>query len=169
MSLFTKSLVVTPYSDGKTWRLTEEFGYAIGSEGSSNTINVPAGFTTDFASVPRLLWFFLPQWGKYGNAAVIHDYLYYIQTTSRTEADRIFLETMLVLDVPRWKRYCLYTGVRIGGWWSWLVNSRKKEQGYSKIVTAAPVKAVEQPGHWQTDLSELSTILQGKKSDDSPK
>ncbi len=163
MSLFTKALVVTPFPDGKTWRLKENFGYAIGSEDSGNTIDVPVGFATDFASVPRLLWFFLPKWGKYGNAAVIHDFLYFKQSTSREEADRIFLEAMLVLNVPKWQRYCLYTGVRIGGWWAWKVNAHKKEQGLSKIVAAGPVKAVEQPEHWKTEMNELEIVFQGKK------
>jgi hypothetical protein len=164
MSLFTKPLIVTPFSDGKTWRLTQDFGFAIGSEDSEKTVDVPAGFATDFASVPCILWIVLPKWGKYGNAAVIHDYLYYEQSTSRLTADNIFLEGMMVLDVPRWKRYCLYSGVRIGGWWAWWVNGRKKVSGYSKITSASPAKAVEQPLHWKTNFTELTEILQGKKT-----
>ena len=163
MSIFTKPLIVTPYPDGKTWRLTEEFDFAIGAENSGKTVDVPKGFATDFASVPSLLWFILPKWGKYGNAAVIHDYLYYDQSTSRFEADKIFLEGMIVLDVPLWQRFCLYTGVRIGGWWPWWMNARKKALGYRKTATAGPLKSVDQPGHWKTDLSELPAILQGKK------
>ncbi len=164
MSLFTKPLVVTPYPDGKTWCLTAEFGFTISSENSGNTVVVPKGFTTDFASVPSLLWFVLPKWGKYGNAAVIHDYLYYDQSTTRCKADKIFLEGMIVLEVPFWQRFFLYTGVRIGGWWPWLLNSRKKDLGYRKTVKAGPLKSVDQPSHWQTDLSELPTILREKKA-----
>jgi len=159
MSLFTKPLVVTPYSDGKTWRLTEEFGYAIGSVNSDRTVDVPVGFSTDFASVPRLLWIVLPKWGKYGNAAVIHDFLYYDQSTTRLEADRIFVEAMMVLKVPFWQRYCLFTGVRIGGKWAWWVNSRKKDHGYRKIAGAGLLKSVDRPDHWKMKLSELPAIL----------
>jgi len=40
------------------------------------TVTVPAGFYTDWASVPRLPWVYM----KYGNtgheAALVHDYLY---------------------------------------------------------------------------------------------
>lgn len=39
-------------------------------------IRVPKGFITDFASVPRILHSVLPKTGKYGKAAVLHDYLY---------------------------------------------------------------------------------------------
>ncbi len=61
MSRFTKILVVSPLANGKTWYLREEFGYYIGDPESRNTVDVPVGFMTDFASVPRLLWACLTQ------------------------------------------------------------------------------------------------------------
>jgi hypothetical protein len=77
MSRFTEELLVSPLPDGRTWVIRRDFGYDVEEEGSGNTINVPIGFKTDFASVPRLLWSIIPRWGKYGNAAVIHDFLYW--------------------------------------------------------------------------------------------
>ena len=100
MSRFTEVLLVSPLADGRTWVTRKEFGYDIGEEGSGDTIDVPKGFMTDFASVPRPLWAFLPRWGKYGNTAVIHDYCYWDQSRSRKESDLIFRETMQVLKVP---------------------------------------------------------------------
>lgn len=79
MSVFTENLIVSPLPDGNTWVLRRKFSYDVGQEGSGETIAVPAGFITDFASVPRPLWAVFPKWGKYGNAAVIHDYLYWVQ------------------------------------------------------------------------------------------
>lgn len=38
-------------------------------------ISIPAGYTTDFASTPRWLWWWLPPHGKYERAAVVHDWL----------------------------------------------------------------------------------------------
>ena len=136
MSRFTAPLIVTPLNDGKTWRIiasSEEpelnFGYELGHEGSGISIVPPNNFETDFASIPRLLWWLLPTWGKYGNAAVIHDALYQgyeiddIDAPSwwpeRKEADQIFAEGMAVLGVKRWKRIIIYWGVRLGGWWAW--------------------------------------------------
>lgn len=77
MSRFTDILTVSPLADGQTWVIRRDFGYDIGTEGSGNSIDVPIGFMTDFASVPRPLWALLPKWGKYGNTAVIHDYCYW--------------------------------------------------------------------------------------------
>ena len=129
---------------------------------SGNTVDVPQGFETDFASVPFILWFILPKWGKYGNAAVIHDYLYDQQTNTRLTADDIFAEAMTVLNVPFWQRFCLYTGVRLFGWWAWWLNSRKKALGYVKTAKAGPLKLVDRPGCWKTGIRDLPKILRGE-------
>jgi len=126
MSRFTEPLIVTPLPDGKTWIILNDFGYEIGEEGSGNIINVPIGTYTDFASIPRTLWAVFPRWGKYGNAAVIHDWMYWDQSRTRKEADDIFLEGMEVLQVPAWKRRAIYSAVRTFGRIAWNSNQKKK-------------------------------------------
>jgi len=76
MSSFITPLIVTPMPDGRRWKLWKEFTYHIGSRWSQNKVTVPAGFITDFASIPWVFWTILPSWGRYGKAAVIHDWLY---------------------------------------------------------------------------------------------
>ena len=127
MSSFTTELKVKPLPNGKHWELLEEFDYYLGSLESGMYIKVPKGFVTDFASVPRIFWWLFPPWGKYGKAAVVHDYLYYMKIFSRVVSDAIFLEAMKVLKVPLWKRLIIYLAVRLGGWLSWLV--KKKDEG----------------------------------------
>jgi len=145
MSKFTDILTVSPLADGRTWVTRKEFGYDIGKEDSGNSIDVPIGFMTDFASIPRPLWAFLPRWGKYGNAAVIHDYCYWEQRFTRKESDIIFREAMQVLEVPGYKRFLIYHAVRLGGWLAWSGNNQKKKQGISRIAAIMPVKSVELP------------------------
>lgn len=84
-------------------------------------ITVPAGYLTDGASVPRLVWGLVPPWGAYGQAAVVHDLLceYLVVMTeavdqvciTRAEADLLFLEAMTVLQVPETNRELMYAGV----------------------------------------------------------
>jgi hypothetical protein len=126
MSRFTEELLVSPLPDGRTWVIRRDFGYDVEEEGSGNTINVPIGFKTDFASVPRLLWSIIPRWGKYGNAAVIHDFLYWEQDRAREESDRIFLEAMRVLTVSVFMRTLIYLAVRFLGWFAWHRNRKKR-------------------------------------------
>jgi len=119
MSTFTTPLIVSPLPDGRKWRLVRPFSYHIGSKYSRDIIWVPAGFVTDFASVPWVLWTFLPYWGKYGKAAVLHDYLYQTYSRTRKEADDIFYEAMLVGGTKPWKAKIMHWGVRLFGWLAW--------------------------------------------------
>ena len=79
------------------------------------TVTVPIHFKTDFASTPRFLWAFFPPYGKYTEAAVLHDYLYAQKLFSRAKADKIFYYAMLSLDVPKWKAKAMYQAVRMFG------------------------------------------------------
>jgi hypothetical protein len=105
MSRFTDALVVSPLADGKTWVIVRDFGYDVGAEDSGDHIGVAIGFQTDFATIPRPFWIILPKWGRYGNATVIHDWLYWLQTRPRREADAILLEAMDVLGVTPLVKY----------------------------------------------------------------
>ncbi len=143
MSQFTKILVVSPLSDGRSWVLREEFSYDVGEIGSDDTVNVPVNFITDFASVPRPFWWLFPKWGRYGNAAVIHDFLYWKQSRSRKRADEIFLEAMGVLKVRICTRYILFWSVRVFGCFAWHSRRRLKKAGWTKIAIKTPEKSIE--------------------------
>jgi len=133
---FRSILRLSPYPDGVTWYLDTALVYVRRLE----TIRVPANFETDLASVPRAFYSAFPPWGVYGEAAIVHDWLYWHQATTRPEADAIFREAMTALDVPRWKRLCLYWAVRLFGQMAWDNNGLIGNAGYSRIRTkASPV------------------------------
>lgn len=130
-----------------TWELTLPLIWT-GSKG--DTFVVPAGFVTDFATVPRFLhWLVLP-YGPYTRAAVLHDWLltelarwearyaadfpgltrrsrysilrvaYHPPATSR-DTDGIFRLVMEQLGVPWTKRWLMWAAVRAAA----LFNSRR--------------------------------------------
>ena len=124
------------YVDGRFWKLTSAFTYHLGAPDGAESVTLPVGFLTDFASVPRLLWPLLPPTGTYGKPAVIHDWLYqkrYVlvevgfnshavqvpRSIDRSEADSVLLEAMWVLGVGSLARWAVYAGVRLGGWITW--------------------------------------------------
>lgn len=107
-------LDVTPDADGRNWRLLAEFDFA--SQVLERIVRVPAGFETDFASIPRLFWNILPPTGRYAKAAVVHDYLYRTPgEATRHDADRALLEGMVALRVGWLTCGIIYGGVRLGG------------------------------------------------------
>jgi hypothetical protein len=113
MSSFTTPLELE-YIDGFNWKVTAEFAFE--SEIAKRTIHVPAGFVTDFASIPRFLWNLLPPTGQYGKAAVVHDYCYRtLGFVTKSIADQVFREGMIVLGVPSWKINTIYYAVKFFG------------------------------------------------------
>ena len=132
MSSFTTPAQLELLDGGLRFRLLAPFVYHVGQYPSAQRIEVPAGFETDLASIPRILWSWLPPHGRYAKAALLHDWLYSVQSTpspcalppthpdssgehDRAFADRVFLEAMAVLGVSAPVRYLLYAAVRLAG------------------------------------------------------
>jgi hypothetical protein len=142
MSRFTTPLRIEDTGivhDGRViFRLLESFDYELGAERSGYVIHVPIGFETDYASVPSFFWRFLPPWGQYGKAAVLHDFLYRKASGfSKVLADSIFYEAMDLLGVPWWKRCVMYWGVSLFGHSSYNWEAPSLPSTEVKILTPA--------------------------------
>jgi hypothetical protein len=155
---FTVSITVTPLADGRSWVLySPDFAF-MPEEGEE--VAVPAGFITDFASVPRPLWWLFAPWGRHGHAAVIHDWGYYKQDRTRREYDRIFLDAMRTLGVGRLKRYAMWLAVRGPGWFAWRANKRRSlaDPGWKlttgRVPAPADVRALATTQHGVVNMTE---------------
>jgi len=104
-----------------TAKLLRPFCYRPAADAAE--IEVPAGFETDFASVPWGLWNLEPPVGDAAKAAVVHDFLYKTEGLSghysRAQADAIFRQALAAAGVPMWKRNLLWAAVRLGGARGW--------------------------------------------------
>ena len=96
--------MLMPRADG-AWELVADFG------------DVPAGFVTDGASVPRLLWRVLgpPLEADTVAASVEHDYDYKTGRIPRREADDKYYRNLRRDGVGRVRAAIYWLGVRIGG------------------------------------------------------
>jgi hypothetical protein len=101
--------------DNYCFELLSPFEYHISEYPSENVVVVPIGTITDLASVPRILWAIFPPHGKWAKAAIIHDYLYSNAIGTKEYADKVFLEAMQTLNVPKTKRTLMYWAVRLFG------------------------------------------------------
>jgi len=122
MAKFLTSLTVTEINDGVFAVSYKPFLYQ--SDLYGPVIEVPIGFYTDFSSVPRLGIIYSCLGNVAHQPAVIHDWLYYAALTTRKLADQILLEAMIVIDLPFWRRWPIYLGVRAGGWNAWNVHRK---------------------------------------------
>lgn len=109
------------------WQTLRELIY----QAKTQTFAVPVGQPTDFASVPRVFVWFIPRYGRYTKAAILHDYLCRVEVpagnVTRIDADGIFRQAMRELGVPFLRRWIMWAGVRLGAlgspagrqkWWT---------------------------------------------------
>jgi hypothetical protein len=108
--------------DAERWSLVDDLVY----HGRWERFVVPAGFRTDFASVPRVVTWLIPRFGAYTLAAILHDWL--VSTGIRTgavtarQADGIFRRVMRESGVPVLRRWLMWAGVR----WGALTDDRRR-------------------------------------------
>lgn len=76
------------------------------------SIVVPAGFVTDLASIPRLLWWWSSPQEATMAPAILHDFLYWEQPCSKDEADAAMYVAMRQVGMTDSAAYAIYLGVR---------------------------------------------------------
>lgn len=129
MSEFLTKMDCTPVEESdKLWILNKPLIFQSDILGK---ITAPAGFYTDFASVPRIPIFFLLYGGRAHYEGIIHDLLYrrdtadYIEfkegidkRVSFSQANRVFFEAMKARHKSFAVTYGMTAGVYLGGWFS---------------------------------------------------
>lgn len=114
------------------------------------TVSVPVGFVTDFASIPRAFWSALRPDGDYAYAAVLHDYLYWTQTTSRLKADRVLRAGMVDLRIPSATSTVIYEAVRWGGGSAWSDNAARRGAGERRFLSRYPDDPLVTWAEWRS-------------------
>lgn len=113
------------------------------------TVNVPKGFVTDFASVPKPFWSVLPPDGDYTYAAIIHDYLYWNQATDKPTADLVLKAAMEDFGVAKSDAFIVYNGVKLGGQSAWDGNAALKKANEKRILKAFPTDPTTRWADWK--------------------
>lgn len=92
-------------------------------------LEIPRGFQTDLASVPRFLWS-IPGFSPMdvnARAALVHDVIYQQQQVDREIADALFLSIMRADGVSLPVRTLMYLAVRAFGGSAWAANAEGSE------------------------------------------
>ena len=139
---------VRGFADKSNWMLQSPLIHEIGKN-SPHIVIVPRGFVTDFASVPQPLPILRAtiSIGRYGNAAIVHDYLYWRQDCTREQSDKILEIAMSEAGVSFLERKLIYESVRQFGQSAWDGNKRARQAGLIRTV-GAPNDQVPPTGTW---------------------
>lgn len=110
-----KRVILKPYSKDR-FELVEPYSVTmpIFKSGSAEeiTVEVPKGYKTNGANVPRIFWsIFPPNSPEYLSAVVAHDYLCELKLYDL--ADEVLKHIMTKLGVAKWKIYCFYCACRV--------------------------------------------------------
>lgn len=118
--------------------LRKDIGWTPNPGQSLQKVRVPSGFVTDFASIPRIFWSVLRPDGDYTYPAIIHDFLYWDQSTSRVDADLVLKYAMQDFRVDASASETIYRGVRVGGKAAWDGNAKLKRSGERRVLKVLP-------------------------------
>lgn len=97
------------------WRLLAPLRYQSEVAGVG-VVEVPTGFLTDLASIPRLPFVYWLLGDRAHEPGVIHDWLYVSGLTSQADADAVFYEASRVVGVSLGAAWAMWLGLRVGGW-----------------------------------------------------
>lgn len=97
-------------------------------------VEVPVGFETDLASIPWWARWAIPKAHSNAYAAVVHDFCYDTNFTTRRHADALFFEALSdsVCNTSILTRWVMWAAVRVGGRRGWK-RARKNDQ-HLKLV-----------------------------------
>lgn len=110
--------------DKRLWRVEDVVCWVW----NGGMIEVPVGFHTDLASIPRPLTLFQPTYGRVNRAAILHDWAYYTRgrvhpefSMTRKEADQLFYKVLVTDGVAKWRAWTMYQAVRLSptNWRKW--------------------------------------------------
>ncbi len=96
------------------------------------------GFVSDLATIPSYLWAFLQKTGRYGNAAIYHDWLCWQQNCTRKQADDTFERAMVEMGVDATTRNLIWAGVRMFSGSYWDANAAAKAAGEKRVLKKFP-------------------------------
>lgn len=148
-AIFTGRLPsILPFGDWDFYYINDVLSWMPASGQTFNTVEVPLGFATDLASIPRLLWSAFPRTGRYAYAAIVHDYLYWYQPMKREEADQIFALAMQDSKVPPATLATLFQAVNLGGQSAWDANKKARDKGEKRILKTLPSDPLISWGDW---------------------
>jgi hypothetical protein len=132
--------ILVPFADMDNWIVYKPIYWTPPhpAAGLPRSITVPQGFITDLASIPQYFWWALPPSGRYGHAAILHDWLYWEQACPRVIADRAFETAMAELNVALPLRKAMWAAVRVGGSEYWAEAASQRKLGDRRVLKRIP-------------------------------
>lgn len=113
--LFAESPALTILPRPDYWAVVS----ALTWESPTLHLTIPVGFITDLASIPKVLRNTFDVEGRSRAPAILHDWLYCTQHTTRAFADSLLRQALVAYGESQATAWVYWAGVRLGGWLPW--------------------------------------------------
>lgn len=142
--MFTSSLILEAAPEPDHWITRAPLVWVDAKYGR---IEVPVGFRTDLASIPRALRNLpaLDPNGKSRRPAVVHDWLYAWQALGKDRSDEFFREALIVEGVVHVDAETLYLAVHLCGDEAWKSDGTATLESFFESRAAFVTWAALQP------------------------
>lgn len=121
--MFTTTPVLSVLPAPDKWRLEVPLRW----EAPDIDLTIPKGWVTDLASIPRMFQNVMDVDGLSRCPAILHDWLYNAQFTTREFADEQLRRALILYGESAAAARVYWLGVRAGGWLPW--NRRMRHGG----------------------------------------
>jgi Protein of unknown function (DUF1353) len=156
-------VLVKEKAGSQNWIVESAFAYG----GKTQVFEVCKDEETDFASVPRILVWFLPRYGVYTLPAILHDHLWRVEAPkghiTYRDADATLRRAMRQRGVPFATRWIMWAAVR----WASIFTRKGGRKGClpdvpAMLLVTIPTLAVLAPAIVLVALTLLVvTVLEG--------
>jgi hypothetical protein len=121
MKQFNGDVILEEMKNG-FWKLQDDFSYI----NESIQVEVKSGFTTDGASIPKMLWSIIgnPLENDLLKPAIIHDGLYTLMQLPRATCDKLLKEMLLLNGASKAKAFLIYYAVSFFGGSHWKKDTK---------------------------------------------
>ncbi len=149
--LFVRIPGVRPFLDWDFYYLDAELQWVSSENASLPPVTVPKGFVTDLASIPSIFWSAYPPTGRYAYAAIVHDYLYWEQSTSRDVADEILAEAMRDAGTGKITTAGFRGALALAGGFAWDENRKRRDAGERRVLQQFPTNPLISWEDWRKE------------------
>ena len=133
-----KKCCIMPYVedshwDGENWILLSDIKFSV----DDKIYKIPAGFVTNFGSIPRIFRPMLNKMGKSLRAFAVHDWLYSYGVDifgSQRECDKALYELSRLDDESWINANLINKGLLIGGWTCYNKNKPRIEKVSKSVI-----------------------------------
>jgi hypothetical protein len=153
--LFVQLPTIKPFVDWDYYYIDQDLRWAPASGSTLPPVRVPKGFVTDLASVPRPFWTKYPPVGRYAYAAVVHDYLYWVQTTTKDVADEIMMVAMRDAGTSESAIRDFKIALNLAGSIAWESNCTARKSGDKRLLRVPPTDPLVSWASWRTTPNVL--------------